>query len=160
MDGPWWWSSGQHTRLILRRSEFQSHWSLIFSANLFLERTKINKKRPGLAHFLKKQCSWIQVIEFSYLRLYIHHYKANVSQSVSQTRDHQSPTSYVRGRIADVWSPAWLDCILPNKKICCNLFAVKPLNTNLSNWRPFVQVILSPTFSVLQVLHYIIQGAL
>ena len=89
MDGPWWWSSGQHTRLILRRSEFQSHWSLIFSANLFLERTKINKKRPGLAHFLKKQCSWIQVIEFSYIRLYIHHNKANVSQS-----DQRPPITY------------------------------------------------------------------
>ena len=51
---PWWWSSGQRARLLFRRSEFESHWSLQFCLyNLCLKRTKINKKRPGSANFSK-----------------------------------------------------------------------------------------------------------
>ena len=49
--GQWWWSSGQRARHLLRRSEFESCWSIQFySVNCF-KRTKINKKRPGIAHF-------------------------------------------------------------------------------------------------------------
>ena len=47
--GPWWWSNGQRARLLLRRSEFKSGWSLQFFSvffNLCLKRTKLNKKRP------------------------------------------------------------------------------------------------------------------
>ena len=29
-NGPWWWSSGQHTCLLLRRSKFESCWLLQF----------------------------------------------------------------------------------------------------------------------------------
>ena len=50
---PLWWSSGQRARLLLRRSEFESCYDLqFFLENLCLKRTKINKKRPGLAHFI------------------------------------------------------------------------------------------------------------
>ena len=51
---PWWWSSGQRAHLLLRQSEFNSRWSLQIFCKLFLKRTKISKKRPGSAHFFKK----------------------------------------------------------------------------------------------------------
>ena len=39
---------GQHACLLFRRSEFKSRLSVqFFLLNLFLKRTKINKKRPG-----------------------------------------------------------------------------------------------------------------
>ena len=42
---------GQLPRLILPCSEFESRWSLqLFLLNLWLKRTKVNKKRPRLAH--------------------------------------------------------------------------------------------------------------
>ena len=46
---PWWWSSGQRPRLILRRSEFESCWLL----NLYKE-TKINEKEAWVGQSLKK----------------------------------------------------------------------------------------------------------
>ena len=49
MHGPWRWTSGQCTCLLLRRSEVESHWSLQFNSVNYLKRTKINKKR----HILK-----------------------------------------------------------------------------------------------------------
>ena len=49
--GQWWWSSGQRDLLLLLRSEFESRLS--FSVKLYLKRTKLNKKRPGLALFYK-----------------------------------------------------------------------------------------------------------
>ena len=49
--GQWWWSSGQRARLLLLRSEFEPRLS--FSVKLYLKRTKLNKKRPGLALFYK-----------------------------------------------------------------------------------------------------------
>ena len=52
--GPWWWSSGQRSRLMLRRSEFESRWLLNFSVIVLYEKTKINEKRPGLAQLKKK----------------------------------------------------------------------------------------------------------
>ena len=52
--GPWWWSSGQCARLLLRRSEFQSHWSLkLYSVNYSL-RPKINKKGRGWPNFFTR----------------------------------------------------------------------------------------------------------
>ena len=46
--GPWWWSVCSPSNLIIRvRIPLRS---TIFSVKLLLERMKINKKRPGLAH--------------------------------------------------------------------------------------------------------------
>ena len=42
--GPWWWSSDQHSRLLLQRSEFESRWLLNFSLIVLYEKTKINKR--------------------------------------------------------------------------------------------------------------------
>ena len=55
--GPWWWLSGQHARLLLRRSEFETFLRLqFFSVNLCLKRTKINKKEEaGVGLFLRKR---------------------------------------------------------------------------------------------------------
>ena len=70
--GPWWWSSGQCTWLLLRRSEFESRWRLqFFLLNLCLKRTKINKKSPGLDHLFKKRgclltCWWVAVWRFRF----------------------------------------------------------------------------------------------
>ena len=47
--GPWCCSSGQHARLILRRSEFESRWRLVFIlSNLCWKRMKINRRRSCL----------------------------------------------------------------------------------------------------------------
>ena len=35
-----------------------------FSVKLLLKRTKINKKRPGLAHFLKKRINRLHITNF------------------------------------------------------------------------------------------------
>ena len=35
---PWWWSSGQSARLLLRRSEFDSRWSLQFFCKIVVEK--------------------------------------------------------------------------------------------------------------------------
>ena len=59
--GPWWWSSGQRARLLLRRSEFESRWDLQnFSVKFLLKRTKIKQKEAGVAHFLKRHCTRIK----------------------------------------------------------------------------------------------------
>ena len=50
--GPWWWSSGQRARLLLRWSEFESRWGLQFFCKIVIEKNENKqKKRPGLAHF-------------------------------------------------------------------------------------------------------------
>ena len=55
--GPWWWSNGQRACLLLRRAEVESRCNLCsFSAKWRLKRTRINKKRPGLAQ-LKNSAS-------------------------------------------------------------------------------------------------------
>ena len=41
--GPWWWSSGQRSCLLLRRSEFESCWLL----NKFSVRKDENKRKRG-----------------------------------------------------------------------------------------------------------------
>ena len=46
-----WWSSGHRARILLWRHELKPRWSTKF---FLYKRTKINKKRPGLVHFLKK----------------------------------------------------------------------------------------------------------
>ena len=58
--GPWWWSSGQHARLLHWRSEFKSRWSLHFgvcqsvwtdveiksSHNIFYSKRNVFKNKP------------------------------------------------------------------------------------------------------------------
>ena len=60
--GPWLWSSGQRVCLLLRRSEFESHWRLQFFSVKFVFEKNENKpeKRPGLNHLKKHwQCDTI-----------------------------------------------------------------------------------------------------
>ena len=40
LDGPWLWSSGQHAHLLLRRSEFKSHWSEHFIFGKLFEKNE------------------------------------------------------------------------------------------------------------------------
>ena len=57
--GLWWWYSGQRSLLLLRRSEFESRWLLIFSAIVY-EKTKINKKEARKGP-LKKFMDWEEI---------------------------------------------------------------------------------------------------
>ena len=58
VNGPWrWWSSGQRARLLLRRSEFESRWTLSFFWKICVWKETKNKKRPWLAHF-KNRNGW------------------------------------------------------------------------------------------------------
>ena len=50
--GPWWWSCGQLSRLLLWRSKFESYWLL-----LFVWKDQNKHKSPGLAH-LQKSLIW------------------------------------------------------------------------------------------------------
>ena len=56
--GPWWWSSGQRSHLLLQRSEFESCWLLkiIFC-------TKINKTEAGVGPPLNKDWSLGLLVE-------------------------------------------------------------------------------------------------
>ena len=53
-SGPWSWSSGQRTCLLLWRSEFESRWSSVSCLTLCLQITKINKKEDEVGPFYKK----------------------------------------------------------------------------------------------------------
>ena len=50
---PWWWSIGQCPHRLLQLSEFESCWLL--KQFFCSKRTKINKKRPGLANLKMKK---------------------------------------------------------------------------------------------------------
>ena len=52
--GPWWWSSGQRARLYSDDPSSNHAEVYIFYSDNCLKRTKINRKRPGMAHFFKK----------------------------------------------------------------------------------------------------------
>ena len=52
--GPWWWSSGQRARLLLRRSEFESRWSLQFFCKIVIEKHENKQKEAGVGPFLKR----------------------------------------------------------------------------------------------------------
>ena len=45
--GLWWWSSGQRTRLLLRRSEFDSAEAYSCFCNIVFEKNE-NKQKRGL----------------------------------------------------------------------------------------------------------------
>ena len=49
----WWLSSQQHTRLLLRRSEFRSH--SFYSVQLFKNNENKQKKLPVIAHLKNRQ---------------------------------------------------------------------------------------------------------
>ena len=52
--GPWWWSSGQRSCLLLQRSEFESCWLL----NKFSVRKDENKRKRGRGWpIFKKKCT-------------------------------------------------------------------------------------------------------
>ena len=53
--GPWW-SSGQHARLLLRRSKFESSWSLQYLFKILCEKNEIKQKRGRVWPFLKLLC--------------------------------------------------------------------------------------------------------
>ena len=50
--GQWWWSSGQHSRLLLWRSEFESRWSLQFLFCKLFEKNENKQKEAGDGPFL------------------------------------------------------------------------------------------------------------
>ena len=56
LSGPWWWSNGQRSCLLLRRSEFQSRW-LLHKFSVRKDENK-QKKTPGLAHLFYKRTTW------------------------------------------------------------------------------------------------------
>ena len=55
VNGPWrWWSSGQRARLLLRRSEFESRWTLSFFVKFVFEKKQKTKRGRGW-HTLKTE---------------------------------------------------------------------------------------------------------
>ena len=50
---PWWWSSGQRARLLLRQSEFDSRCSLQFYCKIVVEKNKNKQKEVGVGPFKK-----------------------------------------------------------------------------------------------------------
>ena len=52
--GPWWWSSGQHARLLFLWSKFESRWSRQFICLIVLEKNETNKRGRGCPIFFKK----------------------------------------------------------------------------------------------------------
>ena len=54
--GPCWWSSGQHARLLLWRSELESRWSLQFiSVKFVFEKNENKQKEAGVGPFYTKR---------------------------------------------------------------------------------------------------------
>ena len=53
LEGPWWWSSGQHARLLLRRTEFESCWGLLFLL-LSTEKNENKHKKVGIGPLFSK----------------------------------------------------------------------------------------------------------
>ena len=51
--GRWWWSSGQRSRLLLRRSEFESRW-LLKIVYFCAKKIKISEKEAGAGPFKKR----------------------------------------------------------------------------------------------------------
>ena len=104
--GPWWWSSGQRACLLLRRSEFESRWGLQFFCKIVIEKNKNkNKKRPGLAHFFKKNMlfcmQWNYLIQTSQTsRTVILHPMANALWVNSISHVFFQPTSTESGTAA------------------------------------------------------------
>ena len=45
--GPWWWSSGQHACLLLRRFEFESKWSIKFFCKFVVDKYENEQKETG-----------------------------------------------------------------------------------------------------------------
>ena len=52
--GPWWWPSGQRAHLLLRRSEFESHWGLQFFCKIVIEKNENKQKEARVGQFFKK----------------------------------------------------------------------------------------------------------
>ena len=57
--GLWWWSSGQRARLLLRRSEFDSRWSLQFFCKIVVEKNENKQKEAGVGPIFKKKVAYI-----------------------------------------------------------------------------------------------------
>ena len=51
--GPWWWSSDQHARILLRRSEFESK-STVLSLSIVWKVRKKHEEAGGILIFIKK----------------------------------------------------------------------------------------------------------
>ena len=57
--GPWWWSSGQHACLLLRRSKFESRWcSQFFPVKFLLQKTKNKQKEAGVGPLKAYLSQW------------------------------------------------------------------------------------------------------
>ena len=52
--GPWWWLSGQHARLILRRSELEFRWSVQFFCKICIWKERKYTKRGRVSPFKKQ----------------------------------------------------------------------------------------------------------
>ena len=57
-SGQWWWSSDQRARLLLRRSEFESRWSLQFLFRKLFEKNENKPKEAGDGRLKKNSLSW------------------------------------------------------------------------------------------------------
>ena len=56
--GPWWWSSGQRARLLLRQSEFESRWGLHFFCKIVIEKHENKQKEAEVGPFFFKKRNW------------------------------------------------------------------------------------------------------
>ena len=78
LGGQWWWSSGQRARLLLRRSEFESRWSLQFLfCKLFEKNENKQTKMAGDGPF--KKTTWAGAVPHILLKtLRQHHNQTNI----------------------------------------------------------------------------------
>ena len=53
--GPWWWPSGQRAHLLLRRSEFESHWGLQYFCKIVIEKNENKQKEARVGPFFLKK---------------------------------------------------------------------------------------------------------
>ena len=111
--GPWWWSSGQRARLLLRRSEFESRWGLQFFCKIVVEKNE-NKQKRG----------WGWPI-FKNKKKYTHYYSA-VLVSINGTK--------IKSGCCIFKHSDWLK-ILCNQSECCKFCLYDLVNRNLSETR-------------------------
>ena len=112
----WSWN-GQRVRLLLRRSEFESRWSLeiLFCKAVWQER--INKKRPGWPIFEVYRCSAVIYGVFSKVKT--NHFTLNYWRHDLKTKTDFSAQEYTIPQLEDSNPNRWYpkhECSITNQQ--------------------------------------------
>ena len=67
--GPWWVSSGQRARLLLRQSEFESRWSLQFFCKIEFKKNENKQKEAQRWPIFVKKGTYLL---FKFVMIYLH----------------------------------------------------------------------------------------